>query len=136
MDEAVICWLEMMPPSMPSGPEHSERTEQKQTCIGLDESMKYVCNHTFHRYLASEFKIEVDQNMNILIRHMYRCAPEEQHSFFIGIILWSTVPFSTALLLFNVPSSVHDFLSMFICLRTRCTPWLGSPPLHQAESRS
>ncbi len=23
MEEAVICWLEMIPPSMPSGPEHS-----------------------------------------------------------------------------------------------------------------
>lgn len=27
VDEAVICWLEIMPPSMPSGPEHSESGE-------------------------------------------------------------------------------------------------------------
>lgn len=37
VEEAVICWLEIIPPSMPSGPEHSERTERQRE-EAIDES--------------------------------------------------------------------------------------------------
>lgn len=34
VEEAVICWLEIIPPSMPSGPEHSgKRKEEKQMTL-------------------------------------------------------------------------------------------------------
>ena len=41
VEDAVICWLEMIPPSMPSGPEHSG---EKQERMQMRASMHmYAC---------------------------------------------------------------------------------------------
>lgn len=46
VDEAVICWLEIMPPSMPSGPEHSEEERGGKTVEPFQETCETVlCRH-------------------------------------------------------------------------------------------
>ncbi len=99
VEEAVICWLEIMPPSMPSGPEHSEWKRGRKGRMSL--------------HVISALKKYV--KLSLWNAYRFLTIPQWPH-FIMSVILSST---SCFIFLLNVSTS--ESISLFISVSETTT---------------